>query len=217
MADENRIAPDRGSGPGLEVTNLSVERGGRRILSDLSFTVTAGEALLVRGPNGSGKTTLLRTIAGFLSPISGHIRLTGDEEQPLTERIHYVGHLNGVRASLTVEENVRFWARYLGGSEDRVSAALERFGLASLASIPTGYLSAGQRRRLALVRPLLAFRPLWLLDEPSTSLDARSTAVLAEAIDEHVSSGGIVVAATHLELGIARSRELRLGFAAEQA
>lgn len=215
MADENTIGPERGFGAGLEVTNLSVERGGRRVLSDLSFAVAPGEALLVRGPNGSGKTTLLRTIAGFLSPASGHIRFAGEEE--LTERVHYVGHLNGGRASLTVEENLRFWSRYLGGSDDRVLGALDRLGLASLASIPAGYLSAGQKRRLALARLLLVFRPLWLLDEPSTSLDARSTAVLAGAIDEHVSSGGIVIAATHLDLGVARSRELRLGFAADEA
>ena len=217
MADETTIAPDPASRPALAVENLTVERGGRRVLTQLSFSVRAGEALLLVGPNGAGKSTLLRTIAGFLAPVSGSIRLAGAEEQPLAERAHFVGHLNGMRVTLTVEENARFWARYLGGSADAVPAALERFGLAPLAAIPAGYLSAGQKRRLALSRLLLAPRPVWLLDEPSSSLDARSTEVLARVLDEHIATGGIVVAATHLALGVARSRELRLGFAAEQA
>lgn len=218
MADITRTASDPGSRTGLSVEGLAVERGGQRVLDDLSFSVAAGEALLLTGPNGAGKTTLLKTIAGFLSPVSGLIRLTAAAgEQPLAEQTHYVGHRNGVRGTLTVEENARFWAGYLGGSADGVVAALDRFGIASLAAIPTGYLSAGQRRRLALARLLLVSRPLWLLDEPSSSLDARSTAVLAGVLDEHVAAGGIVVAATHLPLGLARARELRLGFAAGQA
>src|SRR5690606_36900395 len=119
---------------------------------------------------------------GFLAPVSGRIRFAGADGQPLAEQVHYVGHLNGLRATLTVEENARFWADYLGGSGDRIPSALDRFGLAALASIPTGYLSAGQKRRLALARLMLASRPLWLLDEPSTSLDTRSTAVLARVL-----------------------------------
>ncbi len=218
MADENAQVTDRASRAGLIVDGLAVERGGRRVLTDLSFQVAAGEALLLTGPNGAGKTTLLKTIAGFLSPLSGRITLaSAADEQPIAERAHYVGHLNGVRATLTVEENARFWAQYLGGSEGRAHAALERFGLASLTGIPTGYLSAGQKRRLALARLLLAHRPLWLLDEPSSSLDASSTRVLAGVLDEHIAAGGMVLAATHLSLGLARSRELRLGSTAGQA
>lgn len=218
MADENRTTPGPASRAGLMVEKLAVERGGRRVLDDLSFSVAAGEALLLTGPNGAGKTTLLKTIAGFLSPVAGLVRLAGAaSEQPLAEQAHYIGHRNGVRATLTVEENARFWAQYLGGSTGHVPTALDRFGIAALAAIPTGYLSAGQKRRLALARLLLASRPLWLLDEPSSSLDARSTDVLAGVLDEHVAAGGIVVAATHLPLGLARARELRLGFAAGQA
>lgn len=218
MADEDRIVPDPALRPGLAVEQLAVERGGRRVIADLSFTVAAGEALLLTGPNGAGKTTLLKTIAGFLSPVSGRISLgRAADDQPLAEQAHYIGHLNGVRATLTVAENARFWAQYLGGREERIPPALERFGLASLTGIPAGYLSAGQRRRLALARLLLVPRPLWLLDEPSSSLDARSTAVLAGVLDEHIAGGGILLAATHLALGLARSRELRLGFAAGQA
>jgi heme exporter protein A len=218
VTDENTIAPDRASRPRLTVEGLAVERGGRRVLTELSFSVEAGEALLLTGPNGAGKTTLLKTIAGFIRPLSGRVAYSGAaEDRPLAERAHYVGHLNGLRATLTLEENARFWAEYLGGSTGHVLAALERFGLASLSAIPAGYLSAGQKRRLALARLLFAPRPLWLLDEPSSSLDARSTAVLASVLDEHVEAGGIVVAATHLPLGLARSRELRLGFAAGPA
>lgn len=218
MADENTQVTDGTSRAGLVIEGLAVERGGRRVLSELSFRVAAGEALLLTGPNGAGKTTLLKTIASFLSPAAGRITFANPEgEQPIADHAHYVGHLNGVRATLTVEENARFWAQYLGGAADRVHPALDRFGLASLAAIPTGYLSAGQKRRLALARLLLAHRPLWLLDEPSSSLDANSTQVLAGVLDQHVAEGGLIVAATHLSLGLARSRELRLGFAAGQA
>lgn len=219
VADEDRTDPEAASrAGGLAVEKLVVERGGRRVLDGLSFSVAAGEALLLTGPNGAGKTTLLKTIAGFLSPVSGLVRL-GDAaaEEPLAERAHYLGHRNAVRGTLTVEENARFWSRYLGGSADRVAAALDRFGIAALAAIPAGYLSAGQKRRLALARLLLASRPVWLLDEPSSSLDARSTDVLAGVLGEHVAAGGIIVAATHLPLGLAGARELRLGFAAGPA
>ncbi len=200
-------------GGGLVVDRLTVERGGRRVLSELSFTVAPGEALLLTGPNGAGKTTLLKTIAGYLAPAGGHVTLADGDEFSVTERAHYIGHLNGLRGALTVEENARFWAQYLGGTADRVHPALDRFGLASLAGIPASYLSAGQKRRLALARLLLAHRPLWLLDEPSSSLDAGSTRVLAGVLDEHVAGGGLIVAATHLPLGLARSRELQLGVA----
>ena len=214
-----QVSSDAPPGPGLIVDGLSVERGGRRVLSDLSFTVAAGETLLLTGPNGAGKSTLLKTIAGFLSPTVGRIALTNtNEDEPIAEHLHYVGHANGLRSTLSVEENARFWAQYLGGDVGRVFPALERLGLESLTAIPAGYLSAGQKRRLALARLLLAYRRLWLLDEPSAALDANSTSVLASVLDEHVAAGGLVIAATHLPLGLAtRSRELRLGFASVQA
>lgn len=196
----------------LAVDRLAVERGGRRILSGLTFVIGRGEALVLTGPNGAGKSTLLKTIAGFLAPCEGHIRLEGgDNERALAEQAHYVGHANGLRASLTVAENARFWAHYLGGPADRVEPALERFGLGFLAAVPAGYLSAGQKRRLGLVRLLLAPRPVWLLDEPTASLDASSSGVLAKVVDEHIAAEGLALVATHLPLGLARSRELRLG------
>lgn len=202
----------------LAVENLALARGGRTILDGLSFTIEAGCALVLTGPNGTGKTTLIRAVAGFLPVASGTIRLdggTGDAgvaERPVGEFCHYVGHLNGLKSSLTVTENLAFWARYLAGEArgDRVANALAAFDLEPLADIPAGYLSAGQKRRAGLARLLVADRPLWLLDEPTVSLDARSTGLLAAEIDRHTGNGGLVLAATHLALGLARADELAL-------
>jgi len=208
----------------LAAENLNVIRGARVVIADLSFAVAAGESLLLTGPNGSGKTTLIRTIAGFLKPELGSVRLEGgDSEMDLAQQCHYVGHLSGTKASLSVAANLAFWADYLGDhdplvpTQERVAGALERFGLAALADIPAGFLSAGQRRRLGLARVLVAKRPIWLLDEPTVSLDAASTTLLAEIVSEHVAAGGILLAATHLPLGIEGARYLRLGGSAAEA
>ena len=198
----------------LAILNLSITRGGRVLIDGLSFEVGGGEALALTGPNGAGKTTLLRTIAGFIEPSRGTIALVEPQSRdpgPLAERCHFVGHLNAVRASLTVEENARFWCRYLGGSDAGVEAAIDRVGLGELASTPTGYLSAGQKRRLALARLLLSPRPLWLLDEPTAALDAAGQAMLVAIADAHLDAGGLIVAATHAPLGFQGMRELRLG------
>jgi heme exporter protein A len=213
----------------LGIADLTVERGGRRVIEALSFTVPAGTALLVTGPNGAGKTTLVRAIAGFIRPLAGTVRLSdpdapladADDEPPLAERCHYVGHANGVKPPLTVAENLAFHARYLGhGSAparafadpaEVVAAALDRLGLAALAAIPAGLLSAGQKRRLGLARLLVAARPLWLLDEPTVSLDAASTRLLATLIEAHLADGGIAVAVTHTPLGLADVRTLAIG------
>jgi heme exporter protein A len=199
----------------LIVDRLSVMRGDRMVVTQLSFAVDRGEALVLIGPNGAGKTTLIRAIAGLLRPAGGQIRLEGAQpDRTPSEECHYVGHLNGVKASLTVEQNAAFWSRYLGGTPDVVETALATFGLAGARDVPAGYLSAGQRRRLALARLLLARRPLWLLDEPTVSLDQAAQELLTEVVDAHLAGGGLVVAATHAPLGFARSRELRVGAAA---
>src|SRR5262249_34703399 len=146
-------------------------RGGRILFAGLSFMVEAGEALLVTGPNGAGKTTLLRTLAGFLSPEAGELRLQGGAaETSIGEQCHYVGHANAVKTGLTVLENAGFWSGFLAGpqdAQDRFATALTTFGLEALRDIPAGYLSAGQRRRAGLMRLALARRPIWLLDEPT--------------------------------------------------
>ena len=199
----------------LMAETLSVMRGDRMVVTQLSFEVSGGEALVLVGPNGAGKTTLIRTIAGLLRPAGGRIRLEGAQPaDTLGEECHYVGHLDGVKASLTVEENAAFWSRYLGGEPERIEPALATFGLTSAHDLTVSYLSAGQRRRLALTRLLLAERPIWLLDEPAASLDQAAQQVLATVVDAHLAAGGLVIAATHAPLGFARSRELRLGVAA---
>ena len=193
---------------------LTSSRGGRTLFSELSFQVAGGETLLLIGPNGAGKTTLIRMIAGLFAPTSGSLALDGgDAERGLGEQCHYVGHLNAVKSSLTVEENAAFWGRFLGGAVDRVEAALSTFGLAALRNIPAGYLSAGQKRRLGLARVLLAERPIWLLDEPTVSLDRAAQDMLNAAVDAHIAAGGLVVAATHVPLPFVNARELHLGVA----
>jgi heme exporter protein A len=182
---------------------LTCQRGGRVVFADLSFTVTAGEAVQVTGPNGAGKSSLLRLIAGLVRAESGRLALEGgDAEARLSEQCHYCGHQDAFKGSLTVAENLTFWTDFLGGGGMAASAAMERLGIGHLADLPAGYLSAGQRRRLALARLLTVRRPLWLLDEPTAALDVASQGVLAGIMAEHVAAGGIILAATHGPLGL---------------
>ena len=199
----------------LTAEDLAVERGGRVLFSGLSFKAGAGEAVTLTGPNGVGKTTLLRALAGFCPITAGSVVLTdqaGDERE-MAANCHFIGHANALKSALTVNENAFFWARYLGQNTTKVERVLQRFALAELTHIPAGYLSAGQKRRLALSRLMLAERPVWLLDEPTVSLDAASTAMLASVVNDHVAAGGIVIAATHIPLGLASPNELRLAAA----
>ena len=189
--------------------DISVSRGGRPVLAGVSFSVPAGGALAVVGPNGAGKSTLLRAIAGLLTPLSGEIRLEGEEEFEPRERMHLLGHLDAVKGGLSVIRNLRF-ARDLLGGEGDLMVALARVGLGRIAELPGSTLSAGQKRRLAIARLLAAPRPVWLLDEPTAALDAAGQRLLAELVAEHRAKGGIVVAATHLELGF-EAETLELG------
>ncbi len=199
----------------LIAENLVIARGSRIIVAGVSFDVKEGQALQLVGPNGSGKTTLIRTLAGMMHPAAGDIRLQGGEpDVPLAEHCHYVGHLNGLKPKLSVLENLRFWGEYLSAGEanpDSLNKALGAFDLKTLANIPAGYLSAGQKRRAALARLLAARRPIWLLDEPSVSLDKGSTELLADAIGAHLTDGGLVIAATHIPLGLTSPIVLELG------
>jgi heme exporter protein A len=200
----------------LRVADLAVARGGRLVLERVSFALSGGEALVVTGRNGVGKSTLLRTIAGLLPHAAGSVALEGlGEEAELSRETHYLAHADGMKAALTVEENLEFWASYLGRSADTrsrsVQEALAVVGLAHALRAPFGALSAGQKRRAALARLLVAFRPLWLLDEPMTALDRGSREKFAAAMRDHCALGGLIVAATHEPLGLEEAGELALG------
>lgn len=205
----------------LTLAGLALERGGRRLVSGLSVALNAGEALVVTGPNGSGKTTLLRTICGLLRPLEGRILFAGAGEPGDSPALHchYLGHLDGLKNAMTAAENLAFWSALLsrGGPAASPKAALERFGLAHALDLPVAYLSAGQKRRVALARLLCAPRPLWILDEPTNALDARSQARFSEILQEHVEQGGMAVVATHAAPPLARAIELRLGLASGSA
>ena len=177
----------------LKVTDLAVGRGGLPVLAGVSFCLGAGQALVLRGPNGAGKTTLLRTIAGLQDPMAGVV--TGAED-----RIAYAWHADGLKAALSVAENLEFWASVFGQSG--IGPALDAFELTDLTNRPAGQLSAGQKRRLGLARLVVTGRPVWVLDEPTVSLDAASVALFAKAVHTHLATGGAALMATHIELGL---------------
>lgn len=179
---------------GLEAQDLSCVRGERLVFKNLSFRVEPGDLLAIMGPNGAGKSSLLRLLAGFLEPASGTYAVTGGPAD--TSPFHYLGHLDGVKGALSVRENLVFW-RDLYGQAGSVEKALAAFGLDRLGDYSAGLLSAGQRRRLALARLAAISRPLWLLDEPTNSLDDENAAALFALIDGHRAKGGAVMMASH--------------------
>lgn len=177
----------------LRLKNIAVARGGVPVLSGVSFALEAGQALILRGPNGSGKTTLLRTIAGLQPALNGEIE--GSED-----RVAYAGHADGLKAMLSVAENLQFWAAVYGQRD--INAALDAYALAPLADRLAGTLSAGQKRRAGLARLMVTGRPIWILDEPTVSLDADTVALFADAVRAHLDGGGIALLATHIDLGL---------------
>jgi heme exporter protein A len=199
----------------LSATGLACLRGASEVFREVTFSVASGEALLVTGPNGAGKTSLLRTIAGLLRLSAGTLQLAGgDPEASIGEQAHFLGHLDVLKTSPSVSENLAFWTRYLGGGEPR--PALERVGLGRLGDVPAGYLSAGQRRRLSLARLVAIARPIWLLDEPTAGLDAAAKAMLLDLAHRHLASGGMIVAATHGPFGLVDAQEITLGAASDR-
>lgn len=209
-----------GVGLTLKAEGIAAERGGRPVLAGIGFSLEAGTALSVTGPNGAGKSTLLRVIAGLLPPAAGRITLdppdAGDPEKPVAERAHYLGHADALKGALTLREMLECAAALSGGADEGLdpAAALRRVALAHAEDLPCAYLSAGQRRRAALARLLVAPRPLWLLDEPTTALDAASQVRLTAIMADHLAGGGLIVAATHARLDLPGTRTLTLGAAA---
>ena len=196
---------------------LTCARGDRMVFADLDFSLAPGEALVLTGANGSGKSSLLRLMAGLARPEAGRIAWDGadiaDDPAAHAARLHYVGHLDAVKPALTVAENLRFWAALRGGGDGAkgVEAALAGFGIDHLAGISARFLSAGQRRRLALARTLAAPSALWLLDEPTVALDADGVAAVHVAIEAHRAAGGCCVVSTNVSLTIGAPRRLDLG------
>ena len=186
-------------------------RGGREVFSGLDFAISAGEVLAVTGPNGSGKTSLLRLIAGLLTMADGSIDLEGGEaDLTLSEQAHYLGHRDALKPALSVLENLSFWQNFLGGETFDTDESLAAVGLDHAMHLPAAYLSAGQRRRLSVARLLAVRRPVWLLDEPTSALDAAGQSLFAGLMQEHLATGGLIIAATHAPLGVP-AKELRLG------
>lgn len=197
----------------LEASDLACVRGGREVFAGLRFAVADGEALLVTGRNGAGKSSLLRMIAGLIRIAGGRLSLIeGDPERTIPEQAHYLGHQDALKPSLSVAENLSFWTRYLGGKTPE--AALVAVGLEALTELPAAYLSAGQRRRLSIARLVAVKRPIWLLDEPTSTLDREAQETLAGLLRQHLAGGGLIVAATHGPVGLEGAKELRLGEAA---
>ncbi|MEX3011727.1 heme ABC exporter ATP-binding protein CcmA [Hoeflea sp. TYP-13] len=201
----------------LVADNVSVARGGHIFFSGISFSLEAGEALVVSGPNGVGKSTFLRVLAGLLPDAEGSVRLEDAGFETAAEGAHYLGHRNGMKSELTVRENLEFWRSFMGeagGDQTKVSAgvieAVAMVGLDGLDHLPFGYLSAGQKRRIAMARLLTAYRPLWILDEPTAALDVQSQEMFSGIVAGHLKTGGLVVAATHHSLGLKNTRNLIL-------
>lgn len=177
----------------MTVTNLACVRGGNAVLEGVGFTLAVGQVLLLRGPNGIGKTTLLRTLAGLQPALEGDVVVAPDT-------ITYGAHADGLKSTLTVAENLRFWAQVYGVTD--IAPALRAFNLEALADRVAHNLSAGQKRRLGLARLLVTGRKIWALDEPTVSLDAASVALFADAVRGHCAAGGAALIASHIDLGL---------------
>lgn len=197
----------------FQAETLSARRGEELLFRDISFAIAAGEALIVTGPNGSGKSTLLRVLAGLLAQEAGTVRFVdGAEERPAREACHYLGHRNAMKRELTVEENLAFWADFMGrqdaGPGLDIEEAADAVGLSGLTHLPFGYLSAGQQRRMAMAKLLIAPRPVWILDEPTAALDVKADAMFAGLCQAHLAKDGMLIAATHQPLGIENAKSL---------
>ena len=211
----------------LVVDKIAGERGGNLLFSGVSFTLAQGQGLIVTGPNGSGKSTLLRIVAGLMRPSEGSVSYE-DEQGSVVEACHYLGALNAMKDQLTVRENLAFWAAHLAienhtethrqphefdaiSVRNSIEEALAAVRLPQVIDMPFGFLSTGQKRRVAIARLLGVHRPVWLVDEPTSGLDKASEGLFAEIAKSYLKSGGILVAATHVDLGLEGLAGLRIG------
>jgi len=199
----------------LIAAHIAVIRGEDLILEDVSFSVASSEALIVRGENGSGKSTLLRAIAGLLPLEAGTFSIEDAESEfggaSHVELCHYLGHENAMKPAMSVGENLSFWQEFAGQPHMEIDEAMDMVGLDGLQDVPFAHLSTGQRRRISIARLLVSYRPIWLLDEPTAGLDAASEKQFAELMKAHLEDDGIVIAATHIPLGLENTKELVFG------
>ena len=199
--------------------NVSCIRGDRAVFAGLSFICRSGAPLVVRGANGAGKSTLLRLVAGLIRPSGGHFQWHdgADRPPPEPDLFHYVGHQEGLKPAFSVRQNLDFWARFMGGPGlSPQDDALDKWQVRSIAHIPTQFLSAGQRKRTTLARLLLVDRPIWLLDEPTVSLDAAGRAILQDVMVAHAARGGLIMIATHDEMTLPGGQVLELSQASTE-
>lgn len=187
----------------LVAENLSGERGDNHLFNSLCASLENGQALIITGPNGAGKSTLLRIIAGLLPISQGAVWLeTDDGQEPVMAHSHYLSTLNAMKPALSVYENLKFWQDFHGSPLHDIDEALEIVGLYNIDHLPYGYLSTGQKRRVTIATLLCSHRPLWLLDEPTSGLDTHAQAMFAGVMREHLQKGGMIVAVTHIALGL---------------
>lgn len=202
----------------LTVENLALSRGDRRLFEGFGLSLQAGEAIALTGANGAGKTSLLRAIAGLIRPVAGTIGFVGpggalDPDDARAGGLHLLGHQDGLKSTRTAREELEFWTGWSGGSPAGAAHAAETLELGPLMDLDVRRLSAGQRRRLALARLAASPRSLWLLDEPMAPLDAARRARFGELMGEHLSGGGLILAAVHDPLPIP-ARAVNVGIAA---
>ncbi len=185
----------------LETRQLSCVRQNKCLFEPVSFILPRGTALLIEGPNGAGKSSLLRLIAGIATPAAGEVRWQGRSIQEscddYTEQLHYLGHCNGIKSGLSVTENLLLAGSLAQHAVSGIDEVLAELSLTPYLNTQTQYLSAGQKRRVALARLLLIPRPLWILDEPFTSLDAHTQAFLLAKIEAHLTAGGSCLMTSH--------------------
>ena len=186
----------------LSLEGLTLARGSRLLIQDLTTAFEPGALVELTGPNGSGKTTLLRAIAGFVRPLEGAIRLgEAADAEDRGSLVHLLGHRDGLKGPLSLKAHVSYWARLFAGDPAKADDALDRVGLKGFAELPSRVLSQGQSRRLALTRLLVAPRPVWLLDEPAAGLDKAGKQLLIDLIDQKIAEGGLIIAAVHEPIG----------------
>ncbi|OFX03219.1 MAG: heme ABC exporter, ATP-binding protein CcmA [Alphaproteobacteria bacterium RIFCSPHIGHO2_12_FULL_63_12] len=197
----------------FRASGVSVSRGGVQILRDVSLSLEPGQAAILRGPNGSGKTTLLRAFAGLLRKDEGEVEVTAADGKAVLDPAAltvYCGPLNAVKFSLTVDENLRFWAALYATPLSEIAGARAAVGLDAYAGRNAGALSTGFCRRLGLARLLLARRPVWLADEPTASLDTASARAFEKLVERHCDNGGVAIIATHDAVAIPHARHIEL-------